>query len=92
MADPKFIGIIKRLIIGVQVKKKEAIEALRAEVYNKIVFSPPTGEKIPQGTKLGLWLFVLMINDLDISSPHLWKFVDETTASEFVLKGGASNV
>ena len=35
--------------------------------------------------------FVLMINDLDISSPHLWKFVDDTTESEFVPKGGASN-
>ena len=44
-----------------------------------------------QGTKLGHWLFVLMINDLDISSPHLWKFVDDTTALEFVPKGGASN-
>ena len=27
---------------------------------------------------------MLMINDLDISSPRLWKFVDDTTASEFV--------
>ena len=33
---------------------------------------------------------MLMINDLAISSPHLWKFVDDTTASEFVPKGGAS--
>ena len=32
-----------------------------------------------------------MISDLHISSPHLWKFVDDTTASEFVPKGGASN-
>ena len=33
---------------------------------------------------------MLMINDLAISSPHLWKSVDDTTASEFVPKGGAS--
>ena len=33
---------------------------------------------------------MLMINDLAISSPHFWKFVDDTTASEFVPKGGAS--
>ena len=33
---------------------------------------------------------MLMTNDLDISSPHLWKSVHDTTASEFVPKGGAS--
>ena len=33
---------------------------------------------------------MLMINDLAVSSPHLWKFVDDTTASEFVPKGSAS--
>ena len=33
---------------------------------------------------------MLMINDLAISSPHLWKFVDDTAASEFVPKGSAS--
>ena len=33
---------------------------------------------------------MLMINDLAISSPHLWKFVDDTIASEFVPKGDAS--
>ena len=31
-----------------------------------------------------------MINDLDISGPYLWKFVDDTTTSEVVLKGGVS--
>ena len=31
-----------------------------------------------------------MINDLDISGPYLWRFVDDTTASEVVLKGGVS--
>ena len=33
---------------------------------------------------------MLMINDLAISSPHHGKFVDDTTAPEFVPKGSAS--
>ena len=31
-----------------------------------------------------------MINDLDVSIPHLWKFVDETTVSDVVAKGNTS--
>ena len=42
---------------------------------------------IPQVYQIGLWLFVLMINDLDVNSPHLRKFVDDTTVSEVVTKG-----
>ena len=34
----------------------------------------------------------IMINDLDISEPYLWKFVDDTTASEVVSKGSVSRV
>ena len=32
-----------------------------------------------------------MIIDLDVNTPHLWKFVDDTIASEVVLKGNTSN-
>ena len=44
----------------------------------------------PQGTKLGPWLFLLMINDLKITEVSTWKYVDDTTVSEVVKKGDTS--
>ena len=33
----------------------------------------------PQGTKLGSWLFINMINELDVPATDLWKYIDDTT-------------
>ena len=46
----------------------------------------PVPASVPQGTKLGLCLFVLMINNLDTNAQQ-WKYVDDTTVSEVVVMG-----
>jgi hypothetical protein len=47
---------------------------------------------VPQETKLGPWLFAIMINDLEVADIDLWKYVNDTTISETVLKHEASSI
>ena len=42
---------------------------------------------VPPGTRIGPWLFFVMISDLQLLSDesfHVWKFADDTTVSEIV--------
>ena len=47
---------------------------------------------VPQGSKLGPWLFIIMINELDVPANDVWKYVDDTTISETISKNQHSHI
>ena len=47
---------------------------------------------VPQGTKLGPWLFILMITNINTSNTNLWRYVDDTTIAECVHKKEGSRI
>ena len=49
---------------------------------------------IQKGIKIGRWLFLKMINNLDIMGlpTEMWKFVKKNPVSEVVLSNGASEM
>ena len=47
---------------------------------------------VPPGTKLGPWLILLMVDDIDVTDLDLWKYVDDTTMAEYVPKNHTSNI
>ena len=44
----------------------------------------PVPDGVPHGTKLGPWLYILMITDLRASGFHSWKYVDDSAVAEIV--------
>ena len=50
---------------------------------------------IPQGTKIGPWQFLTIINDLCISkslTSNLWKFANNTSVSEVIPRDGVNSL
>ena len=42
--------------------------------------------------ELSPWLFLMMINDLNVTNTDIWMYVDDTTLAECVEKNGTSSM
>ena len=71
-------------------------ERYTSKVKGEIFFPITRGTVSPVvSTRIGPWLFLVMINDLAISSNPLsgmWKFAHDTTVSEIVPKSSATKI
>ena len=47
---------------------------------------------VPQGTNLGPWLYLVMIDNINADKLDLWKVVDDTTMAEAVPSDGNSKI
>ena len=47
---------------------------------------------VPQGTKLGPWLFLVMINNIKVNGINPWKYVDDTSIAKTVTKNQSSEI